>query len=54
MRRFAINDSRVKEGMIGKNRLAFSFLIHMPIVPGYALVCPLRNAMYAPSYLTIL
>ena len=39
---FDMNDPQVKERMIGKNRLAFSFLTHIPIVPGHALVCPIR------------
>jgi diadenosine tetraphosphate (Ap4A) HIT family hydrolase len=42
MRGFDINDSKIKERMLGKNRLAFSFLTHIPIVPGHALVCPIR------------
>jgi hypothetical protein len=42
MRGFDINDSRIKERMLSKNRLAFSFLTHMPIVLGHALVCPIR------------
>lgn len=42
MHGFDINDPRIKERMIGKNGLAFSFLTHMPIVPGHALVCPIR------------
>jgi diadenosine tetraphosphate (Ap4A) HIT family hydrolase len=42
MHGFDVNDPQVKERMIGKNSLAFSFLTHMPIVPGHALVCPIR------------
>lgn len=33
---------RIKERMIARNALAFSFLAHMPIVPGHSLICPIR------------
>lgn len=42
MRRFDMNDPQIATRMLGKNRLAFSFLTYMPIVPGHALVCPIR------------
>lgn len=42
MHHFDINHPKIKERMIAKNSLAFSFLTHMPIVPGHALVCPIR------------
>ncbi len=32
----------IKERMIVRNQLAFSFLTHMPIVPGHSLICPIR------------
>lgn len=42
MRGFDMNNPQIKERVIGKNKLAFSFLTHMPIVPGHALICPIR------------
>lgn len=39
---FDIDDPKIKERTIGKNGLAFSFLTHIPIVPGHALICPIR------------
>lgn len=42
MHGFDINDPKIKERIVGKNGLAFSFLTHIPIVPGHALVCPVR------------
>lgn len=39
---FDPESSRIKERIIERNRLAFSFLTHMPIVPGHSLICPLR------------
>lgn len=32
----------IKERTVARNDLAFSFLTHMPIVPGHVLICPLR------------
>lgn len=32
----------IKERIIVSNELAFSFLTHMPIVPGHTLICPTR------------
>jgi diadenosine tetraphosphate (Ap4A) HIT family hydrolase len=32
----------IRQRMIERNPLAFSFLTHMPIVPGHVLVCPIR------------
>jgi diadenosine tetraphosphate (Ap4A) HIT family hydrolase len=32
----------IKERTIARNHLAFSFLTHMPIVPGHSLICPIR------------
>lgn len=43
MRNFDINNPTLEERMIAKNSLAFSFLTHMPIVPGHALICPIRS-----------
>lgn len=42
MRGFDMNNPQIKERVIGKNKLAFSFLTHLPIVPGHALICPIR------------
>ncbi len=42
MKSFEIDSPCIKERMIARNDLAFSFLTHMPIVPGHALVCPVR------------
>lgn len=42
MRSFDVNDPALEERMIAKNSLAFSFLAHMPIVPGHTLICPVR------------
>lgn len=42
MHRFDINHPSIQERLIAKNNLAFSFLTHMPIVPGHALICPIR------------
>lgn len=39
---FDVNDPEIQERMITKNELAFSFLTHMPIVPGHSLICPIR------------
>lgn len=39
---FDVNHPSIQERLIAKNSLAFSFLTHMPIVPGHALVCPIR------------
>lgn len=42
MHSFDINNPKIKERMIAKNSLAFCFLAYMPIVPGHALICPIR------------
>lgn len=42
MRSFDMNNPQIKERLIGKSGRAFSFLTHMPIVPGHALICPIR------------
>lgn len=42
MRCFDRNDPSIKERTICTNKSAFSFLTFMPIVPGHALVCPIR------------
>lgn len=42
MHSFDVNHPNIKERIITKNNLAFSFLTHMPIVPGHALICPIR------------
>lgn len=39
---FDLNHPNIKERIISKNDFAFSFLTHMPIVPGHALICPIR------------
>lgn len=39
---FDSESSRIKERIIGRNHLAFSFLTHQPIVPGHSLICPIR------------
>ena len=43
MQGFDMNNPKIKERIIAKNGLAFSFLTHMPIVPGHALICPVRS-----------
>jgi diadenosine tetraphosphate (Ap4A) HIT family hydrolase len=40
MKSFDIND--IKERLLFKNNLAFSFLAKMPIVPGHILISPIR------------
>lgn len=42
MNGFDVTKPEIKERMLGKSKLAFSFLTNMPIVPGHALVCPIR------------
>ena len=39
---FNLNNLKIKERIIAKSNLAFSFLTHMPIVPGHSLICPIR------------
>lgn len=39
---FDINSERIKTRIVGQNDLSFSFLTHMPIVPGHTLICPIR------------
>lgn len=43
MKNFDIQSPRIKERLIASNDLAFSFLSHMPIVPGHLLICPIRS-----------
>ena len=42
MKNFDVEDPGIKERILVRNHLAFSFLSHMPIVPGHSLVCPIR------------
>lgn len=42
MKNFDVESPRIKERLIVRNHIAFSFLTHMPIVPGHLLVCPIR------------
>lgn len=42
MKNFDVESPRIRERIIARNHLAFSFLTHMPIVPGHSLVCPIR------------
>ncbi len=42
MKSFEVENPRIKERIIVRNELAFSFLTHMPIVPGHSLICPIR------------
>lgn len=42
MNYFDVDDPRIKERVVARNPLAFSFLSHMPIVPGHVLICPIR------------
>lgn len=42
MKSFDVESPRIKERVIGRNQLAFSFLSHMPIVPGHSLISPIR------------
>ena len=42
MKNFDVESPRIKERTIARNHLAFSFLTHMPIVPGHLLICPIR------------
>lgn len=42
MKNFDVKCPRIKERIIIRNPLAFSFLSHMPIVPGHVLICPIR------------
>ena len=42
MKRFDPEDPSIKERTVARNHLAFSFLTHMPIVPGHLLICPIR------------
>lgn len=44
MNYFDINDPEIKARTVARNHLAFSFLSHMPIVPGHLLICPIRVA----------
>jgi diadenosine tetraphosphate (Ap4A) HIT family hydrolase len=42
MKNFDIDSPRIKERLVARNELAFSFLSHIPIVPGHLLICPIR------------
>lgn len=42
MKKFDIESPEIKEKLVACNDLAFSFLTHMPIVPGHLLICPIR------------
>jgi diadenosine tetraphosphate (Ap4A) HIT family hydrolase len=42
VRGFDMNHPDIKDRLLVKNHLAFSFLTHTPIVPGHALICPIR------------
>ncbi len=42
MQYFATENPEIKERIVAKNNLAFSFLSYMPIVPGHLLICPIR------------
>ncbi|HEV8052891.1 MAG TPA: HIT domain-containing protein [Parachlamydiaceae bacterium] len=39
---FDPEDPSIKDRTVTRNHLAFSFLTHMPIVPGHLLICPIR------------
>lgn len=43
MQSFNIDSPDIKERIIAKNDLAFSFPGYMPIVPGHILICPIRK-----------
>jgi diadenosine tetraphosphate (Ap4A) HIT family hydrolase len=43
MKIFDVENPRIKERLVACNDLAFSFLSHMPIVPGHLLICPIRT-----------
>jgi diadenosine tetraphosphate (Ap4A) HIT family hydrolase len=42
MNNFDPEDPRIRERTVVRNRLAFSFLSYMPIVPGHLLISPIR------------
>lgn len=42
MHAFEIDNPQIKERIVAENSLAFSFLTHIPIVPGHLLICPIR------------
>lgn len=42
MQFFDIHHSIIQERLIAQNALAFCFLTNIPIVPGHALICPIR------------
>lgn len=42
MKHFDIKSPRITERLVAQNDLAFSFLSHMPIVPGHVIICPIR------------
>lgn len=42
IKNFDVEDATIKERTIARNLTAFSFLTHMPIVPGHSLICPIR------------
>lgn len=43
MKSFDMNDPEIKQRTIANNDVAFSFLTNTPIVPGHALICPIRT-----------
>lgn len=42
MKCFQPDNPGIKERLIACNELAFSFLSHIPIVPGHLIICPVR------------
>lgn len=42
MKHFDVENPKIKERLVASNELAFSFLTHIPIVPGHLLICPMR------------
>ena len=42
MKHFDIENPRIRARLVAQNDLAFSFLSHIPIVPGHLLICPIR------------
>lgn len=43
MQSFDIESPNIKERIVARNELAFSFPSYMPIVPGHLLICPIRR-----------
>jgi diadenosine tetraphosphate (Ap4A) HIT family hydrolase len=42
MKNFDIKCPRIRDRLVAENEFAFSFLTHIPIVPGHLLICPIR------------